>query len=170
MPSSRRQKSAPRGSTPGGAPLPHPEWARRRPPSHSARTPRTQGPQLSVPFHLRAWRAPPEDVARPAQRWPIPSVHANEAPYRAAAPPPAARAVVTHSWGPCAAAARLRGARSHRLLSAPGLPLLFTTDPVGNFFFLSKLQRRRGSQEGGGPGGKGEIRQSSISSRSSQNR
>lgn len=113
----------------------HTEGARRGPPRCSARTPRTPCPQLSVPFHLRARRAPPEDVARPAQRWPIPSVHANEAPYRAAAPPPAARAVVTHSWGPCAAAARLRGARSHRLLSAPGLPLLFTTDPVGNFFF-----------------------------------
>lgn len=59
--------------------------------------------------------------ARPAQRRPIPSAHANEVPYRAAAPPPAAGAVVTHSWGPRAAAARLRGARSHRLLSALGL-------------------------------------------------
>lgn len=90
--------------------------------------------------------------ARLARRRPIPRVHANEAPYRAAAPPPAARAVVTHSWGPSAAAAGLRGARSHRLLSAPGLPLLFTTDPVGDFFFLNW---NGGEEQGGGTWRKG---------------
>lgn len=74
--------------------------------------------------------------ARLARRRPIPRVHANETPYRAAAPPPAARAVVTHSWGPRAAAAGLRGARSHRLLSAPGLPLLLQLILLGIFFFF----------------------------------
>lgn len=114
----------------------------------------------------------PRTSAGPAQRWPIPSVHANEAPYRAMAPPPAARAVVTHSWGRRATVARLCGARSHSLLSAPGLPLPFTTDPVGDFFFFfSKLERWGGAgRGGGGPGGRGEIRQPSISSCFSQNR
>ena len=61
-------------------------------------------------------------------------------------------AVVTHSWGRRAVVTRLRSVRSHRLLSTPGLPLPYTTDPVGDFFFLIFLNWSGGEEQGGGVG------------------
>lgn len=153
---SRLPSPVPRGkpagaSYPGASALPAPHCGSEgleapRPSRHTRRVRQGRGARSFLsPFTSRTpgnaergARRRRRTSVRPARYRPILSVHANEAPYRAVAPPPAVRAVVTHSWGPRAAAARLRGARSHRLLSAPGLPLPFTIDPVG-IFFLSKL-------------------------------